>query len=82
METFLTFSINNFDNTSITLRFVDSYKHLTYPLNGLVKILLNKETVINLIKNIFPSLFQYFDDKALKKGVYPYNHMDEFAKIN
>ena len=80
METFLTFSINNFDNTSITLTFVDSYRHLTYPLADLVKSLLNKETDINLIKNIFPSLFQYFDDKSLKllrKGVYPYNHMDE-----
>ena len=63
METFLTFSINNFDNTSITLRFVDSYRHLTYPLADLVKSLLIKETDIYLIKNIFPSLFQYFDDK-------------------
>ena len=71
METFLTFSINNFDNTAITLRFIDSYKHLTYPLetyplDGLVKSLLNKDTDANSIKNKFPSLFQYFDDKALK----------------
>ena len=71
METFLTFSINNFDNTAITLRFIDSYKHLTYPLetyplDGLVKSLLNKDTDANSIKNKFPSLFQYFDDEALK----------------
>ena len=85
METFLTFSINNFDNTAITLRFIDSYKHLTYPLetyplDGLVKSLLNKDTDANSIKNKFPSLFQYFDDKALKllrKGVYPYDYVDE-----
>ena len=46
----------------------------------LVKSLLNKETDIDLIKNKFPSLFQYFDDKALKllrKGAYPYDYMDE-----
>ena len=36
--------------------------------------LLNKDTNINSMKNKFPSLFQYFGDKALKllgKGVYP-----------
>ena len=41
---------------------------------------LNKETDIDLIKNNFPSLFQYFDDKALKllrKGVFLYDYMDE-----
>ena len=72
METFLTFSINSFNNTIITLRFIDSYKHLSYPLDGLVESLFNKDTDINSIKNKFPSLFQYFDDKALKllrKGV-------------
>ena len=33
-----------------------------------------------MIKNNFPSLFQYFDDKALKllrKGVFLYDYMDE-----
>ena len=80
METFLTFSINNFGNTIINLRFVDSYNHLTSPLDGSVKSLLNKDTDINSIKNKFPSLFQYFGDKALKllrKRVYPYDYMDE-----
>ena len=41
---------------------------------------LNKETDIDLIKNNFPSLFQYFDDKApklLRKGVFLYDYMDE-----
>ena len=36
--------------------------------------LLNKDTNINSMKNKFPSLFQYFGDKALKllgKGAYP-----------
>ena len=41
MQTFLTFSINTFDNTIITLRCIDSYKHLTFHLDGLVKSLLN-----------------------------------------
>ena len=57
METFLTFSIHNFDNSIITLRFIDSYKHLSSSLDLLVKSLLNKETDIDLIKNKFPSLF-------------------------
>ena len=34
-------SINNFNNTIITLRFIDSYKHLIFPRDGLVKSLLN-----------------------------------------
>ena len=60
METFLTCSINNFNNTNITLKFIDSYKHLTYPLDGLVKCLLNKGADVNSIKNkisIFVSIF-------------------------
>ena len=60
METFLTCSINNVNNTNITLRFIDSYKHLTYPLDGLVKSLLNKGADVNSIKNkisIFVSIF-------------------------
>ena len=79
METFLIFSINNFNNTIITLRFIDSYRHLSSSLDVLVKSVLSKETDINLIKNKFLPLFQYFDDKALKllrKGVYPYDYMD------
>ena len=47
----------------------------------LVKSLLNKEKDIDFIKNKFPSLFQYFDNEALKllrKGVYPYDYMDEY----
>ena len=79
METFLIFSINNFNNTIITLRFIDSYRHLSSSLDVLVKSVLSKETDINLIKNKFLSLFQYFDDKALKllrKGLYPYDYMD------
>ena len=80
METFLTFSINNFVNIIANLRFIDSDKHLTYPLDAIIKSLLNKDADINSIKNKFPSLFQYFGDKALKllrKRVYPYDYMDE-----
>ena len=80
MGTFLTFSINNFDNTIITLRFIDSYKHLSSSLDAIVKSLLKKDTDINSIKNKPSFFFQYFDDKALKllrKGVYPCDCMDE-----
>ena len=80
METFLTFSITNFNGTGINLRFIDSYKHLTYPVDSLVNYLLNKDTNIQSIKTKFSSLFQYFNDKAVKllrKGVFPYNYMDE-----
>ena len=57
METFLTFSISNFDNTIINL----------------------------LIKNKFPSLFLYFDYKAiklLKKAVYSCDYMNEHWEKN
>ena len=67
------------------MRFIDSYKHLIFPLDGLLKSLLNKDTDVNSIKNKFPSLFQYFDDRALKllrKGVFPYDYMDEDWKNN
>ena len=68
METFLTFSINN------------KLKIYWFPLDGIVKSLLNKDTDLNSIKSKFPSLSQYFGDKTLKllrKGVYPYDYMDE-----
>ena len=59
MQTFLTFLINTFDNTTINLRFIDSYKHLSTSLDVIVKSLLNKDTDINSIKNKFPFLFHY-----------------------
>ena len=80
METFLTRSINNVGNTTINWRFIVWYKHLTSPLDAIVKSLLNKDTDISSIKNKFPSLFQYFGDETLKllrKGIYPYDYMDE-----
>ena len=58
IATFLTLSINNFENTVINLRFIDSYKHLTSPLHGLVKTLLNKDIDINSLNKKFPLLFQ------------------------
>ena len=64
METFLTFSTFNFNNTGINLRFADSYKHLTSSLDGLVNSLLNKDTNIRSFKTKFLSLFQYFKDHA------------------
>ena len=42
--------------------------------------MLNKDADINPVKNKFPSLFQYFGDKAsklLRKGVYPCDYMDK-----
>ena len=60
METFLTFSITNFNGTGINLRFIDSCKHLRYPLDSLVNYLLNKDTNTQLIKTKFSSLFQTF----------------------
>ena len=80
METFLTFSVTNFNGTGINLRFIDSYKHLTYPLDNLVNYLFNKDTNIQSIKTKFSSLFQHFNDKAVKllrKSVFPYDYMDE-----
>ena len=53
LETFLTFPITNFNGTGINLRFIDSYKHLTYPLDSLANYLLNKDTNIQSIKTNF-----------------------------
>ena len=80
METFLTFSITSFNNTGINLRFINSYKHLTSSLHGLVNRLLNKNSNIESIKAKFSSLFQYFEDDAIKllrKGVFRYDYMDK-----
>ena len=66
METFLTFPITNFNGPDINLRFTDSYKDLTYPLDWLVNYLLNIDTNIQSIKTKFPSLFEHFKDDAIK----------------
>ena len=65
------------------LRFIDSYKHLTHPLDSLVNYLFNKDTNIQSIRENFSSLFQHFNDKTAKllsKGVFPYDYMDEDCK--
>ena len=79
METMMTFSSNSFNNMYINLRLFDWYNHLPHPLDELAKNLLNKDTNIRSITSTFPSLFQYFNDKAMKllrKGVYPYDYMN------
>ena len=58
MQTFFNFSITNFNGTGINLRFTDSYKHITYPLDYLVNYLWNKDKNIQSIKTKFSSLFQ------------------------
>ena len=80
METFLTFSITNFNGAGINLRFIDSYKYLTYPFDSLANYLFNKDTNIQSIKTKFSSLFQHFEDDAIKllrKGLFPYHYIDE-----
>ena len=80
METFLTFSISNFNGTGINLRFIDSYKHLAYALYSLANYLFNRDTNIQSIKTKFSSLFQHFKDDAMKllrEGVFPHDYMDE-----
>ena len=66
METFLIFSITDFNNTCINLKFVDSYKHLTSSLDGLVNSLLNQDANMQSIKNKFLSFFQQCEDDAKK----------------
>ena len=80
MQTFLTFSITYFNGSGINLRFIDSYKHLTYPFDSLVNYFFNNDANIQSIKNKLSSLFQHFKDdpiKLLRKGVFPYDYMDE-----
>ena len=69
METFLTFSITNFNGTGNNLRFIDSYKHLTYPLDSLVNYLFNKDRNIQLIKTKFSSLLQHFKNNQKLKMI-------------
>ena len=47
METFLTFSINTFNGTKIKVKFIDSFKHLPYPVDSLVNYLFNKDKKID-----------------------------------
>ena len=80
IQKFLTFSITNFNNSGMNLKFIDSCKHLTSSLDGLVNSLLNKDTNVQSTKSKFSLLFQTFKDDAMKllrKGVYPYDYMDE-----
>ena len=80
MDTFLTFSITNFNGAGITLRFTDLYKHLTNTLDSPVNDLFNKDTNIQSVKTKFSPLFQHFKDDAIKllrKEVYPHDYMDE-----
>ena len=46
MQTFLTFSVTNFNGSGINLRFIDSYKHLTYRFDSLVKYFFNNDANI------------------------------------
>ena len=80
IQKFLTFSITNFNNSGMNLKFIDSCKHLTSSLDGLVNSLLNKDTNVQSIKSKFSLLFQNFKYDAMKllrKGVYTYDYMDE-----
>ena len=80
METILTFSITNFNATGINLRFNDSYKHLTYPLEIFINYLFNKDTNIQSRKKKFSLLIKHFNIKSvtlLRRGVFPYDYMDE-----
>ena len=40
-ETFLTFTISEFNNTNINVKFIDSIKHFPYPLEKLINYLSN-----------------------------------------
>ena len=64
----------------MNLGFIDSCKHLTSSLDGLAKSLLNIDINVQSTKSKFSSSFQNFKDDAMKllrKGVYPYDYIDE-----
>ena len=51
------FSINKFNNTSMKIKFIDSFKYLSYALHSLVNYLLNNfdDNAIKLLrKSVFP----------------------------
>ena len=86
-ETFPTFTINRFNNTNIRVKFIDSIKHLPSPLERLVNYLSNhckpteiSQETINTLKQKFSFLRQAYSNeflKQLRKGVFPYDYMDE-----
>ena len=68
-EKFMTFSFNS-------INFLDSYKFLADSLDNLVKN--TSETELKHTKEYFKENFKY----ACKKGIYPYEHVDDFNKFN
>ena len=70
------FSVNKFNNTSMKIKFIDSFKYLSYALDSLVNYLFNNDKNIDSIKQKSSSLFYHFDDNAIKllrKSVLPYD---------
>ena len=85
-ETFYSLTINNFGGKNIRLKFVDSFRHLPFPLDRLVNYLSanyshkdTSEETSNKLKQNFLSMYRYFGDgflKLLRKGVFPYEYMN------
>ena len=80
-----TFWVNN-------IQFLDSMAHMKDSLDNLTKNLLDKETRTKGKTNMFPETRQHFRQRfpaatdtdlllLLRKGVYPYNWMDDLAKM-
>jgi hypothetical protein len=70
-------------NVTIKAQFIDSYAHLPASLNQLVK---NLTTTKRKLKYVFRNLSKEFpkDEEfklLLRKGVYPYDYMDNFEKL-
>ncbi|GBN83506.1 hypothetical protein AVEN_266027-1 [Araneus ventricosus] len=70
MENYITFSIGK-------LQFLDSYQFMTASLHDLIS---------NLPKDKFSIMREHFNpnhvDALLRKGVYPYEYMDDFSKFD
>ena len=85
-ETFYSLTINNFKGKNIRLKFIDSFRHLSFQLDKLVNYLSanydhkdTSEETINELKRTFSSMYRYFGDdflKLLRKGAFPYEYIN------
>jgi hypothetical protein len=87
-EKFLTFSIK-IPNTNIKFTFIDSLRFLPSSLDNLTKNLLKKEGGLDnfrytkmFFEEKYPNIADSQLDYIIQKGVFPYEFLDSFEKLN
>jgi hypothetical protein len=83
-EKFLTFTIK-IPETRIKFTFIDSYRFLGASLDNLTNNFKDNESfkhTINHLKNKYPQLNKDDLNFIIRKGVFPYEYLDTFDKLN